>query len=83
METTRHWDVCLQTVESKTINQECHIQQNQPSKNEDEIQALPDKQKLRKYVTSRNFSYINIKSNLVGSNEKILDSKLNLQKINK
>lgn len=80
METIRHWVICLQTVESKTISQECHIQQNQPSKNVDEIKAFPDKQKLRKYVTSRNLSYINTKSNLVGSNEKILDGKLNLQK---
>lgn len=48
----REWDVIIKMIKEKNANQEHYIQQNYPSKNEREIKTFPDKQKLRKFITT-------------------------------
>lgn len=45
-------DVIIKMIKEKNANQEHYIQQNYPSKNEREIKTFPDKQKLRKFITT-------------------------------
>ena len=48
----REWDVIIKMIKEKNANQEHYIQQNYPSKNEREVKTFPDKQKLRKFITT-------------------------------
>lgn len=50
LQSRREWDETFKALKEKTANQEYHIQQNYHLKNEG--WSFPDKQKLRKSVTT-------------------------------
>lgn len=55
---TSQWDSKFKVIKEKDINQEFYVlqnyvQQNYPLKNKGKVKTLPEKQKLREFVTDR------------------------------